>query len=210
MTEKKYCGCSESAMNGFCRRLNASTRCALCSSSRQLLIARDSVLRVIDIPHEVAIVKSGAIASVISTPNGRSQAVFLAGSGYVGNVIRVAGDSLSYGVDFNDSHEAYAFTDARICAISLDVVRRMFREDADFAWAILSSLTDRYKDTLKATELMAENSGVEKVIYVLDVLEEAGVNLDVVTHKTIGKMLNMSRVSVSRLMQQALEMRENR
>lgn len=134
----------------------------------------------------------------------------MGGPGYIGNVIRIAGDSPSYGVGFNDAHEAYAFTDARICVIPLDVVRRMFREDVDFAWMILSNLTDRYKDSLKATELLTEKSGVKKVVYVLDLLAEAGVDPSAVTHKTIGKMLNMNRVSVSRLMRQALEMRADR
>ena len=50
-------------------------------------------------------------------------------------------------------------------------------------------------------------SGAEKVAWVLDELEGMGVDLTTVTHETIGRMLNMNRVSVTRVMASVLEQR---
>lgn len=50
-------------------------------------------------------------------------------------------------------------------------------------------------------------SGAEKVAWVLDELEDKGVDLTTVTHESIGRMLNMNRVSVTRVMAAALEER---
>lgn len=204
------CLCSDAEMNPFCKSLNEHTRCKLCAASRQLLIKRGATIPVSDISSEMLVVKSGVIASALLTGNGRTQGAFLAQEGYVANVIRVVGRTARYDDSFNESHFGCAFTDVRACAIRIDEVRRCFRDDPDFAWIMLSELSDRCKDVMKSLTLMTEMSGAEKVAWALDELEGMGVDLTTVTHETIGRMLNMNRVSVTRVMSSALERRLHR
>lgn len=89
-------------------------------------------------------------------------------------------------------------------SVRFKTVRECFREDPDFAWRMFSELTDRSRDFLKSLSLISEMSGAEKVAWLLDELEGAGVDLTTVTHETIGRVLNMNRVNVSRVMASAL------
>ena len=63
---------------------------------------------------------------------------------------------------------------------------------------------------MKSLTLLTEMSGAEKVAWVLDELEKMGVDLTTVTHEIIGRMLNMNRVSVTRVMASVLEQRSRR
>lgn len=72
---------------------------------------------------------------------------------------------------------------------------------------MFSELSDHCRDILNSLALLTEMSGAEKVAWVLDELEDKGVDLTTVTHESIGRMLNMNRVSVTRVMAAALEER---
>lgn len=200
--------CAKEAANPFCRAVENDVRSELCRSSRQLLIKKGSFFSAMDISSEVLIIKSGVIAAVLSTEKGKSQGIFIAKAGYVANIMRVAGDTDSHEVGFNDGHFGCAFTDVRACAVSLDTVRRLFRENASFAWMLFSHLSDRYKDALTNMTLMTELSGAERIAWLLDELAAAGVDASSVTHETIGRLLGMNRVSVTRLMGEALSRRK--
>lgn len=204
------CPCSDAEMNPFCKSLNEQTRCKLCAASRQLFVKRGAIVPSAEFSSEILIVKSGVIATVLLTESGKTQGCFLGHRGYVVNIIRVAGSTERYSAGYTDSHFGYVFTDAHLCAIQLEIVRECFREDSDFAWKILIELTNRSKDFLESLTLVSEMSGAEKVAWLLDELEGAGVNLTAVTHETIGRVLNMNRVSVSRVMASALEERSRR
>lgn len=198
------CLCSDAEMNPFCKALSEHTRCRLCQASRQLLIKCGATVAAAECSSELLIVKTGVIASVLLTENGRTHGCFLGYRGYLANIVRAAGSAERYEVGFTDSHFGYAFTDARLCAVRFKTVRECFREDPDFAWRMFSELTDRSRDFLKSLSLISEMSGAEKVAWLLDELEGAGVDLTTVTHETIGRVLNMNRVNVSRVMASAL------
>lgn len=72
---------------------------------------------------------------------------------------------------------------------------------------MFSVLSDRCKDILNSLSLLTERSGAGKIAWVLDKLEEVGVDPTTVTHETIGRLLNMNRVSVTRSMSSALDQR---
>lgn len=201
------CLCSDVEMNPFCKSLGEETRCKLCVASRQLLIKRGATIPVSEFASEMLIVKSGAVASVLLTESGRTQGCFLGHTGYLANIIRVVGPTKRYDETFNDSHFGCAFTDTRLCAVQIETVRRCFREDQEFAWKMFSELSDCCKDFLNSLTLLTEMSGAEKVAWVLDELEGRGVDLTTVTHESIGRMLNMNRVSVTRVMASVLEER---
>lgn len=209
-TASGSCLCSDAEMNSFCRSLSEQTRCKLCAASRKLLVKRGASLPVTEFASEMLIVKSGVIASVLLTENGRTQGHFLGRAGYLANIIRVAGTTQRYGVEFNETHFGFAFTDARLCSIRIDVVRQLFHEDPEFAWKMFSEVSDRCKDVMQSLSLLTEMSGAEKVAWVLDELEDNGVDLTTVTHESIGRVLNMNRVSVTRVMASALEQRSQR
>ena len=197
-------------MNPFCKSLNEQTRCKLCAESRQLLIRRGAAIPMTDILSEVLVVKSGVVGAVLSTENGKTQGVFLAQKGYVANLVRIVGDTKRYDVSFNESQFGCAFTDMRACAIRIDAIRRCFRDDPDFAWTMLCEFSDRCKDVMKSLALLTEMSGTDKVAWLLDELEGMGVDLTSVTHETIGRVLNMNRVSVTRVMPSVMEQRSRR
>lgn len=192
-------------MNPFCGAVGDDTLGELCRSSRQMLIKKGSFFSATDISSEVLVIKSGVIAAVLSTEKGKSQGIFVARPGYVANIMRVAGDTGQYRVGFNDGHFGCAFTDVRACAIPLDTIRRLFRQDASFAWTIFTHLSDRYKDALRSMTLMTGLSGAERIAWLLDELDGAGVDAAGVTHEVIGRLLGMNRVSVTRLMGSVLE-----
>lgn len=200
--------CTKATMNPFCGAVGDATLEQLCRSSRQLLIKKGSFFSAADISSEVLVIKSGVVTAVLSTEKGKSQGIFMGRPGYVVNIMRVAGDTDRYETDFNDGHFGCAFTDVRACAISLDEVRRFFREDSSFAWRLFVHLSDRYKDALRSMTLMTELSGAERIAWLLDELSDAGVDVAGVTHETIGRLLGMNRVSVTRLMGSALELRK--
>lgn len=204
------CLCSDAEMSPFCKSLNEQTRCKLCQASRQLLIKRGAMLPVSDISSEILVVKSGVVAAALSTENGKTQGVFLAQKGYVANLIRIVGDTERYDVAFNEPQFGCAFTDVRACAIQIEAVRDCLREDPEFSWKMICELSDRCKDVMKSLTLLTEMSGAEKVAWVLDELEKMGVDLTTVTHEIIGRMLNMNRVSVTRVMASVLEQRSRR
>ena len=54
---------------------------------------------------------------------------------------------------------------------------------------------------------MTELSGVERIAWLLDELDDVGVDTAGVTHEVIGRLLGMNRVSVTRLMGSVLEQR---
>lgn len=204
------CLCSDAEMNPFCKSLSEQTRRKLCAASRQLLIKRGATIPVSEFASEMLITKSGVIASALLTENGKTQGAFLAREGYVANIIRVAGQTERYDETFNDSHFGCAFTDARLCAVRIEAVRKCIYEDPEFSWKMFSELSDRCKDVMQSLTLLTEMSGAEKVAWVLDELEGMGVDLTTVTHESIGRMLNMNRVSVTRVMAAALEQRSRR
>ena len=196
-------------MNPFCGAVGDTVLGELCRSSRQLLIKRGSSFSATDISSEALVIRSGVIAAVLSTEKGKSQNIYVARPGYVANIMRVAGDTDQYGVDFNDGHFGCAFTDVRACAIPLETVRRLFRDDASFAWTLFAHLSDRYKDALKSMTSMTGLSGAERIAWLLDELRGAGVDPACVTHEVIGRLLGMNRVSVTRLMGSVLGRRGN-
>lgn len=204
------CPCSDAEMNPFCKSLNAQTRCKLCAASRQLRIKRGATIPVSEFASEMLIVKSGVVASALLTENGKTQGAFIAQKGYVANIIRIAGRTERYDETFNDSHFGCAFTDACLCAVQIEAVRKCFHEDPEFAWKMFSEISDRCKDVMQSLTLLTEMSGAEKVAWVLDELEGMGVDLTTVTHESIGRILNMNRVSVMRVMAAALEQRARR
>lgn len=204
------CLCSDAEMNPFCKSLNEQTRCKLCAASRQLLIKRGATIPVSEFASEMLITKSGVVASALLTENGKTQGAFIAREGYVANIIRVAGRTERYDESFNDPHFGCAFTDARLCAVQIEAVRKCIHEDPEFSWRMICELSDRCKDFLQSLTLLTEMSGAEKVAWILDELEKMGVDLTTVTHETIGRMLNMNRVSVTRVMASVLEQRSRR
>ncbi len=197
--------CTEVRINPFCSDVSTGTREMLCSSARHVSITKGSTVSAVSFSKEVLVVKSGVLAVALSTEKGGSQGLFVADSGCLINAMKIAGATRHFDEGFNDSHLGYALTDLRGCAIPLSLMRRAFEDDPAFARVVLSEITDRYRGALQNMALMAESSGVDRIVWLLDELERTGVGINGITHDLIGRLLCMNRVSVTRLMSKALE-----
>lgn len=196
--------CPQGQANPFCAAAGDAARAELCAAAKPFFLKKGDELPALNVADEVVVVRSGVCAAVVSDENGKSMGIYIAESGYVANVMRIAGPTERYGVDYNDNHGGLALTDCALCAIPLSVVRRMMRCDPDFAELILVQVTDHYKDALTGMRMLHEASGEERIRWLFGRIEEAGGDPFLLTHETIARILGMNRVSVTRLMKTVL------
>ncbi|MEG2533686.1 MAG: Crp/Fnr family transcriptional regulator [Gordonibacter sp.] len=151
-------------------------------------------------PDKVAIVSKGAIvAHVGSADSDRIMASFIAVSGDVINVMRVAGATGVYPEDFNVADYGYVLKPAEVCFVPLEVLRRLAQQP-DVSAAIIVQLTDRYKDALDRMRRANYESAESRVRWLVEYLEIKGIPLVSVTHDEMALILGMNRVTVTRML----------
>ncbi|MEG2262651.1 MAG: hypothetical protein RSB98_07375 [Raoultibacter sp.] len=152
------------------------------------------------IPDKVAIVGQGAIvAHVGSVDSDRTMASFIAVSGDVVNIMRVAGAAGVYPEDFNVADYGYVLKPAEVCFVPLEVLRRLAQQP-DVSAAIIVQLTDRYKDALDRMRRANYESAESRVRWLVEYLEIKGIPLVSVTHDEMALILGMNRVTVTRML----------
>lgn len=202
--EKK--GSCSSRMNSFCQSLDSDDRFKLCESCKRLFVEKGGCVLAEQVAPNMVILNSGALAVMLPTEQGKSRAFFLSREGSVLNIMRIAGSTSRFDEAFNDGHMGLALADCEMCAVPLNAARALFKESNNFAWAILSRLSDSYKSALVSLADSVGLSGVEMIVKLLGDFEDAGIDPADVTHQEMADMLCMNRVSVTRLMGKALDL----
>lgn len=172
--------------------------------SRELFVSKGEECRADSVEDYLLVVKSGIIVVIMPSPSGKSAGLFFAEPGRIVNIMRIAGDTDQYGKDFNDAHFGYALADTRLACVSLNDVRVQMKENSALASELMAQLTDRYKATLEIMTTMVEMSGADRIKWLFDRAERAGLDPLDLTHEMIGRLLGMNRVSVTRLMGKVL------
>ncbi|MEG1751009.1 MAG: hypothetical protein RR241_04500 [Raoultibacter sp.] len=187
-------------MNRFCAALSDRAREKLCASAKQVRLQAKDRISVSMNPDKVAIVRQGAIvAHVGSADSDRIMASFIAVTGDVINVMRIAGAAGVYPEDFNVADYGHVLKPAEVCLVSLDVLRELAQEP-DVSAAIIVQLTDRYKDALDRMRSANYESAENRVRWLLEYLEIKGIPLASVTHDEMALILGMNRVTVTRML----------
>lgn len=152
------------------------------------------------IKKRVCIIHSGVCALVIGTENGKSIGVATVNEGQLINLMGIVGDTEKYKESFNYGHYGIALQDVTLCTVPMDVMRKLFKESADFAWLYLIHLVDRHKDTISHLERRASLSAEEHVSWLLENVRKQGGDPNDLTHENIARILGMTRVGVTRIM----------
>ncbi|MEG2934413.1 MAG: Crp/Fnr family transcriptional regulator [Gordonibacter sp.] len=193
--------CAEGSMNRFCASLCDETRRVMCAVSRETKLKRGDIISAAAVSDYVGIVQGGALAMMVngSTAEG-IVASFVAFSGALGSIQRLAGEHGSHKAAFNEGDYGYALVPSSICLVPLDTIRDLFVRDSDFAFKVFVQSTDQYRDALERLAHVGSLPVKDRVRWLFGTLEQHGVDTSRVTHEQIAHVLGVNRVTVTKLM----------
>lgn len=192
------CCCEKGCMNAFCASLEDGVRHKLCAAAHAVTYQAKERIAISSIGKEAAIVRQGMVAARVDRGDtGRLLMSYIGIAGDVMNIMRIAGDTRMYSAEFNEADIGVAVKPTQVCLVPLSAMRALLSEHS-FAIALVSQLTDRYKDALERMYQSNYASAEEKIRWFLAYLETRGINALDLTHEEMALALGMNRVTVTK------------
>lgn len=132
--------------------------------------------------------------------NGGQFSTCVIGPGDAFNLVGMVGDKKYHSSAFNDSHRMVAVTDLVFAIIPIKAARELFGECNEFAKMLFEAAIGRSRVIIESLENAMTLESTDRVTFLLDRLEDTGVDISEVTHDSIAKVLGMNRVTVTRAM----------
>lgn len=178
--------------NIFCKSLDKISKCRICKKCTHLSLQPKQELTFFKSSQRYAIVKSGLLASIFLTEEGKQKSIelFTPGSFIKTNDLFT-----------NDGEEAFileTITPVSLCVFSDILFNELYAENPNFANAVLDATTKRLKSNLKHLLHIKTGNSVERVKFILDFLQESGVDDTLLTHEDIALITDLNRVTVTK------------
>lgn len=197
--------CNPREMNPFCSRLSEKARNEFCRNCSLMQAKRGECLPTSGRLHAIGIVQTGALAIDVPTETGGAFSTFVAYRGDVLNITKLARDNSSYDATFNDTHSAFAVVDSSVGIVPAEAVLDILEKDPQTCLILLEEALSRIQVIVETLEASKTSDSLVQVRRLIDALDSAGIGSANVTHETIGKILGMNRVTVTRAMAKILK-----
>lgn len=193
------CSCARfgEPCNRFCASLKEETRTLLCAGSQKRCIPCGTWGERKKLEDQAIIIQEGmAIVAIPRETNSIGVAVLSPG-----NIVNIVG--LSEGLDANErmrwnrSHRAYIAQAVSGCRISCTDILKLAHERTDLSNALLQAALSHYISSLTFSSSVSTMGSEQKVDWLLDQLNDAGVDTTSIRHSDFAQMLNMNRVTVT-------------
>lgn len=178
--------------NIFCKNIDKVNNRRICKECTHLTLKPKQELTFFKSSQKYAIVKSGLLISIFLTEEGKQKSVELFTSG---SFIKT-NDLFT-----NDNEEAFILetvTPVCLCVFSDNLFNDLYKENPNFANAVLNATTLRLKSNLRHLLHIKMNNSEERVKFILDFLHEAGVDDTFLTHEDIALLTDLNRVTVTK------------
>lgn len=106
-------------------------------------------------------------------------------------------DNLEY-----PDYSTMALTEVRICNYPIKIIRKLFNENRQFAFALTQSLTKHVTKNHVFWVKLHSLNGAEKVEFLYNLLRDLNVNLQLITQEDLALIAGVSRITVARAMKQ--------
>lgn len=178
--------------NPFCSSLDRVTSHKLCKKCIHFTLNAKQELVFNDPSHKYAIIRSGLIISIFLTEEGKQKSM----------EIFEPGSFLRMNDLYSQESEEYlylvALTPAELCLFSNTLFNELFKENQGFANVVLEATNFRLKSNIRYLLHMKSGSSEDRVNYILDLLQGAGIDNALLTHENIALLTGLNRVTVTR------------
>lgn len=178
--------------NTFCRSIGILSNRRICKKCTHLSLQPKQELAFFKSSQKYAIVKSGLLASIFLTEEGKPKTIelFTPGSFIKTNDLFTSDDGEAVILE--------TITPVSLCVFSDTLFKELYIENPNFANAVLDATTRRLKSNLKHLLHIKTGNSVERVKFILDFLHEAGVDDTLLTHEDIALLTDLNRVTVTK------------
>lgn len=186
------------AEGSLCDSLPEALRRKLCSHARPLEVAAGDELPIGAFVNEAVLILEGFGFGGIHLGEGKSIAISVFGPGFIGNVARLLSHRRSRNPLWNKDHWAFAVTDVRGCAIPAVVLDEIVESDPVFCRMMLSQALDQYSMAMEVEEALRSSDVDGRIAWLDSTMQRYGADIFDLTHKRVGLILGMNRVTVTR------------
>lgn len=192
--------CNPREMNPFCSRLSEEARASMCPHCSIVQVRKGEYLPSSEDAHAIGIVRSGAIAVDVPTETGNAFSTFVACPGDILNLIKLVDKTMHHDASFNNSHRAFAVVDSTIGLVPLETMGCLLDHDPLVSRLLFECAVDRVRVIIESFEHSKTLDSTERIRRLIATLDLAGIDISDITHDTIGRILGMNRVTVTRAM----------
>ena len=200
-------GCAYRDTNSFCANLSEIAREKLCPHCQIVQLKKGQQISRTIRPNSMGVVLSGVLAMEVPVRDGGPFSTCIVSEGELVNIIGMVGETRRYDSAFNKSHRTVAVVDTWAALFPITVANELFFDCSLFARALFEASVDRARMFIEVLEWSKAGNSVERVAHLMEQFEAVGVDSADVTHETIGKILGMNRVTVTRAMSKLLRER---
>lgn len=185
------------ACNSFCNGLEPETRQLLCSNRVVIKQKFKQVVLNNQNDAQVGIMIEGMLLVYNLFEDGTEIPVILEQSG---DVIAIPQLFREAGYNGNEDYCIFALSDVKICTFPANFIKSLILKDSVFALKLLENLSKQFMRNNSFWLNMHSKSAEEKVIYVLNLLKDSGINVNSLTQEEIALISGVNRVTVTRTM----------
>lgn len=183
-------GCTK---NSFCELLDEETKKFLC---QHVTITYQTPKQITNYLSQgnFQIVSEGVLLKYTLLEDGTQKSIDIIKAG------ELLGEHLLFDNIEYPEYSTMALTEVKICNYPIQMIRQLFNENRQFAYALTQSLTKRVTKNQTFWVKLHSLPGAEKVQLIYDTLKELDVDLQLITQEDLALMAGVSRITVARAM----------
>lgn len=183
-------GCAE---NPFCCSLDPETRKLLCQHVTVTYLTPKQVTNY-QSHGNFQIVAEGVLLKYTLLEDGTEKSIEILRPG------ELLGEHLLFdNLEYPD-YSTLALTEVKICNYPITIIRKLFNQNRQFAFALTQSLTKHVTQNQVFWVKFHSLNGAEKVEFLYRFLRDLDVNLNLITQEDLALMAGVSRITVARAM----------
>lgn len=187
--------------NPFCAGLSEQTRSQLCCVAHERSMPRGGFLAASLVEKQLCIVKEGALAmQIVKFSDGPGIMAFIGYPGYLCNIQRFVNENERATPSSKETGYGTALAPSVACLIPMQTARALFRNNKEFAWAMLEALTDQFRESTTRLSHVSGLTVFDELQWLVADLEHHGIDCSAITHEQFAQILGANRVTVSKCM----------
>lgn len=192
--------CDSATMNSFCASLSPQARCMLCSKAKACFWSVGDRTDYAQFTAKgIYIIREGFLVTSTLSEEGSVQGINFVGSGELSNLFAIY-DAIDTKHDphWRTNQFAMAVKESSACTVPASVFLDMMKASPSFSNMMLARVFDKLKSTIEYSGDFHEGTSAERIAALLSHLDRNGVRIGDLSHRKIGEILGLSRVSVTR------------
>lgn len=179
--------------NSFCNTLDPETKKLLCQHVTVTYQTPKQITNYLS-QGNFQIVAEGVLLKYTLLEDGTQKSIEIIKAG------ELLGEHLLFDNLQYPDYSTMALTDVKICNYPIKIIKQLFNENRQFAYALTQSLTKHVTKNHVFWVQLHSLSGAEKVEYLYNMLKELNVNLQLITQEDLALIAGVSRITVARAM----------